>query len=164
MALVTYKFPGSALAAIIPEGLTNCDTTPGDEFMDLVVDGAVLVIEPLSPAAVYAGGGDGFAVALGEGLLDGLVDAVPVLFDVVLGRFRGIGEDGIDEHVDAALELGNAVGWWLVLPCLPDFLGNPVGLVRELAVAVFEDAGGGGGGEDTGEFHFFYFLVFLSKH
>ena len=129
--------------------------------MDLVVDGVVLLVEPVSPAAVDAGGGDGLAIALGEGLLDVLVDAVPVLFDVVLGRFRGIGEDGIDEHVDAALELGNAVGWWLVLPCLPDFLGNPVGLVRELAVAVFEDAGGGGGGEDTGEFHFFLFLSFL---
>ena len=131
--------------------------------MDLVVDGPALLIEPVSPAAADLGG-DGFASASLEGALDVADQAAPVLLDAVLETGRGIAVDAVDKHVDAAGELGNAVGCWLFSPGIPDLVGNPLGLVGELAVRLVEHAGVGGGGKQTGEFHFFAFLVFLSKH
>ena len=88
--------------------------------MDLVVDGAVLLVEPVSPAAVDAACWDGVASALGKGSFNGVGDTLLVLLDAVLEHGGGIAEDALDEHVDAAFQLGDAVGWRLVSPVLPN--------------------------------------------
>ena len=98
--------------AIFVNALTDSNAVPDNEGVDLVVDGKVLVIEPVSPAA-----GDSLSF-IGEirdvvaALVvdtDGTGDHLPVPPDGGLELSGSVGEDAVDEHVDATIELANAV-------------------------------------------------------
>ena len=156
----TYKFQGCTSAAIIVDGFTDSDAGPEDKHVDLVVDGLARVIEPLSPAAADVGG-DSFASALGELLLDRGGDTVPILFDFVLESLPGIAVDTVDKHVDSATELGDVLSGGAVVPVVPDFFAEKVWIVGELTVGLLEEAGVGGGGKYTSDFHFWFFSFLI---